>query len=131
MSKSENSLMYESYLNQAGNAINQQADYGKDKYRPGLGKSNINQFSGLMGRGKPNAAGISNWSGGPSDEEIEDDELIEVRGFGVVRLSQLRSMIERKSAEISQSIADDNLNVTNKADLLKLFSQTYEQRNNI
>ena len=40
-------------------------------------------------------------------------------------------MIERKSAEISQSIADGNLNVTNKADLLKLFSQTYEQRNNI
>ena len=89
MSKSENSLMYESYLNQAGNAINQQADYGKDKYRPGLGKSNINQFSGLMGRGKPNAAGISNWTGGPSDEEIEDDELIEVRGFGVVKISQL------------------------------------------
>ena len=69
--------------------------------------------------------------GGISDEEIEGDEdMIEVKGYGVMTVQQLKQLIERRSNEISKSIADGNLNVGNKADILKLFADTYSRRNN-
>ena len=74
MHKNENELMYEGYLNQAGNAMNQQDDFQKMKFRPDVGKSNYNQFSGLNTSLKTNAAAMPTF-GGFGDEEIEDGEI--------------------------------------------------------
>tara|TARA_R110000744_G_scaffold142182_2_gene253736 strand:- start:8386 stop:8655 length:270 start_codon:yes stop_codon:yes gene_type:complete len=74
MIKNENEMIYENYLNQAGNAMNQQNDFRKMKFRPGVGKSNYNQFSGLNTSLETNAAGIPTF-GGFGDEEIEDGEI--------------------------------------------------------
>ena len=128
--KSDNEMIYESaYLNRAGNAMNQQADFQNLKYRPGIGKSNYNQFSGLNTSLKSNTAAMPSF-GGISDEEIEDVQEIEVKGYGVMKIYQLKGLIKDKAAEISKSIADGNLDVSNKADLLKLFADTYSKRNN-
>ena len=128
--KNDIKMIYEGYLNQAGNAIDQQNDYQKMKLRPDIGKSNYNQFTGLNSSLKVNAGSIPNFNGGISDEEIEGSEdMIEVKGFGVMTVSQLKSSIIRKSNEISESIANGNMNVSNKADLLKLFADTYQSKN--
>lgn len=121
-------MIYES-LNQSGIAYDQQQSKG-NKYRPQVGKGNYNQFSGLNTSLKTNAGAMPSF-GGISDEEIEGDEdTIEVKGYGVMTIQQLKQLIERRSNEISQSIADGNLDVGNKADILKLFADTYSRRNN-
>jgi len=126
--KTDNEMIYES-LNQSGIAYDQQQSKG-NKYRPQVGKGNYNQFSGLNTSLKTNAAAMPSF-GGISDEEIEGDEdTIEVKGYGVMTIQQLKQLIERRSNEISQSIADGNLDVGNKADILKLFADTYSRRNN-
>ena len=126
--KTDNEMIYES-LNQSGIAYDQQQSKG-DKFRPQVGKGNYNQFSGLNTSLKTNAAAMPSF-GGISDEEIEGDEgTIEVKGYGVMTIQQLKQLIERRSNEISQSIADGNLDVGNKADILKLFADTYSRRNN-
>ena len=126
--KTDNEMIYES-LNQSGIAYDQQQSKG-NKYRPQVGKGNYNQFSGLNTSLKTNAGAMPSF-GGISDEEIEGDEdTIEVKGYGVMTIQQLKQLIERRSNEISQSIADGNLNVGNKADILKLFADTYSRRNN-
>ena len=69
-------MIFEGYLNQAGNAMNQQNDYRKMKFRPGVGKSNYNQFSGLNTSLKTNAAAMPTFGDGFSgDEEIEGSEI--------------------------------------------------------
>ena len=126
--KTDNEMIYES-LNQSGIAYDQQQSKG-DKFRPQVGKGNYNQFSGLSTSLKTNAGAMPSF-GGISDEEIEGDEdTIEVKGYGVMTIQQLKQLIERRSNEISQSIADGNLDVGNKADILKLFADTYSRRNN-
>jgi len=126
--KTDNEMIYES-LNQSGIAYDQQQSKG-DKFRPQVGKGNYNQFSGLNTSLKTNAGAMPSF-GGISDEEIEGDEdTIEVKGYGVMTIQQLKQLIERRSNEISQSIADGNLDVGNKADILKLFADTYSRRNN-
>jgi len=126
--KTDNEMIYES-LNQSGIAYDQQQSKG-NKYRPQVGKGNYNQFSGLNTSLKTNAGAMPSF-GGISDEEIEGDEdTIEVKGYGVMTIQQLKQLIERRSNEISQSIADGNLDVGNKADILKLFADTYSRRNN-
>ena len=121
-------MIYES-LNQSGIAYDQQQSKG-NKYRPQVGKGNYNQFSGLNTSLKTNAGAMPSF-GGISDEEIgSDEDTIEVKGYGVMTIQQLKQLIERRSNEISQSIADGNLDVGNKADILKLFADTYSRRNN-
>ena len=73
MIKNENEMIFEGYLNQAGNAMDQQNDYQKMKFRPENGKGNYNQFSGLNTSLKTNAAAMPSF-GGISDEEIEGSE---------------------------------------------------------
>ena len=63
-------MIYENYLNQAGNAMNQQNDFRKMKFRPGDGISNLRQFSGLKTSIKINAADMPTF-GGFGDEEIK------------------------------------------------------------
>jgi len=127
--KTENEMIYES-LNQSGIAYDQQQNTGT-KYRPQIGKGNYNQFSGLNTSLKTNAGAMPSFPSNISDEEIEGDEdMIEVKGYGVMTVQQLKQLIERRSNEISKSIADGNLNVGNKADILKLFADTYSRRNN-
>jgi hypothetical protein len=126
--KTDNEMIYES-LNQSGIAYDQQQSKG-NKYRPQVGKGNYNQFSGLNTSLKTNAGAMPSF-GGISDEEIgSDEDTIEVKGYGVMTIQQLKQLIERRSNEISQSIADGNLDVGNKADILKLFADTYSRRNN-
>ena len=84
----------------------------------------MDQFGGLAGRGTPNAGRMSNTPDLSSDEEI-DDVMVEVKGYGVMKRSQLKKLIEVNAEEIQQSIARGQYNVTNKADLLALFSKTY------
>ena len=74
MHKNENEMIFEGYLNEAGNAMNQQDDFQKMKFRPAVGKSNYSMFAGLNTSFKTNPAGM----GGPvsfGDEEIEDGEI--------------------------------------------------------
>lgn len=126
--KTDNEMIYES-LNQSGIAYDQQQSKG-NKYRPQVGKGNYNQFSGLNTSLKTNAGAMPSF-GGISDEEIgSDEDTIEVKGYGVMTIQQLKQLIEGRSNEISQSIADGNLDVGNKADILKLFADTYSRRNN-
>lgn len=126
--KTDNEMIYES-LNQSGIAYDQQQSKG-NKYRPQVGKGNYNQFSGLNTSLKTNAGAMPSF-GGISDEEIgSDEDTIEVKGYGVMTIQQLKQLIERRSNEISQSIADGNLDVGNKADILKLFADTYSRKNN-
>ena len=47
MHKNENEMIFEGYLNEAGNAMNQQDDFQKMKFRPAVGKSNYSMFAGL------------------------------------------------------------------------------------
>lgn len=129
--KSENEMIYEGYVGRAGMAMDQQRDNKNLKFTPryDANNSNLRQFSGLTGNGRANAAGMmssTDLSSQPSDEEIEDVHEIEVKGYGVMKIYQLKGLIKDKAAEISKSIADGNLDVSNKADLLKLFADTYK-----
>jgi hypothetical protein len=56
MIKNENEMIYES-LNQSGIAYDQQRSKN-NKFRPQVGKSNYNQFSGLNTSLKTNAAAM-------------------------------------------------------------------------
>ena len=125
--KSENEMIYEGYIGRAGMAMDQQRD-NKNKFEPryDANNSNLRQFSGLTGNGRANAAGMmssADLSSQPSDEEIR---TVEVKGYGVMRLSQLSDLIKRLSSEISDLVDRGIYNVGDKADLLKLFADTYK-----
>lgn len=126
--KSENEMMYEGYIGRAGMAMDQQRDNKNLKFEPryDANNSNLRQFSGLTGNGRANAAGMmssTDLSSQPSDEETR---TVEVKGYGVMRLSQLSDLIKRLSNEISDSVDRGIYNVGDKADLLKLFADTYK-----
>jgi len=115
--------LFESYR---GLADQQQSTGSNSKYRPGDNNQNSNmaQFGGLAGRSTPNAARMSSSPDLSSDEEV-DDGMVEVKGYGVMERSQLKGLIIRTADDIQQDINRGQLNVTNKADLLNLFSKTY------
>lgn len=126
--KSENEMMYEGYIGRAGMAMDQQRDNKNHKFEPryDANNSNLRQFSGLTGNGRANAAGMmssTDLSSQPSDEETK---MVEVKGYGVMRLSQLSDLIKRLSNEISDLVDRGIYNVGDKADLLKLFADTYK-----
>lgn len=126
--KSENEMIYEGYVGRAGMAMDQQRDNKNLKFTPryDANNSNLRQFSGLTGNGRANAAGMmssTDLSSQPSDEEIR---TVEVKGYGVMRLSQLSDLIKRLSSEISDLVDRGIYNVGDKADLLKLFADTYK-----
>ena len=115
--------LFESYR---GLADQQQSTGSNSKYRPGADNQNSNmaQFGGLAGRGTPNVGRMSSSPDLSSDEEV-DDGMVEVKGYGVMKRSQLKGLIIRTADDIQQDINRGQLNVTNKADLLNLFSKTY------
>lgn len=126
--KSENEMMYEGYIGRAGMAMDQQRDNKNLKFEPryDANNSNLRQFGGLTGNGRANAAGMmssADLSSQPSDEETR---TVEVKGYGVMRLSQLSDLIKRLSSEISDLVDRGIYNVGDKADLLKLFADTYK-----
>ena len=126
--KSENEVIYEGYVGRAGMAMDQQRDNKNLKFTPryDANNSNLRQFSGLTGNGRANAAGMmssADLSSQPSDEETR---TVEVKGYGVMRLSQLSDLIKRLSSEISDLVDRGIYNVGDKADLLKLFADTYK-----
>jgi len=51
--------------------------------------------------------------------------MVEVKGYGVMKKSQLKGLIKKLAQEIQQSLDRGVYNVTDKADLLTLFSKTY------
>jgi hypothetical protein len=118
---SDNQSLFESYR---GLADMQQRSSNNSKYAPGadLKNSNMAQFGGLAGRGTPNAARMSTSADLSSDEE---DVMVEVKGYGVMKKSQLKGLIKKLAQEIQQSLDRGVYNVTDKADLLTLFSKTY------
>jgi hypothetical protein len=126
--KSENEMIYEGYVGRAGMAMDQQRDNKNLKFTPryDANNSNLRQFSGLTGNGRANAAGMmssTDLSSQPSDEETR---TVEIKGYGVMRLSQLSDLIKRLSSEISDLVDRGIYNVGDKADLLKLFADTYK-----
>ena len=126
--KSENEMIYEGYVGRAGMAMDQQRDNKNLKFEPryDANNSNLRQFSGLTGNGRANAAGMmssADLSSQPSDEETR---TVEIKGYGVMRLSQLSDLIKRLSSEISDLVDRGIYNVGDKADLLKLFADTYK-----
>ena len=126
--KSENEMIYEGYIGRAGMAMDQQRDNKNLKFTPryDANNSNLRQFSGLTGNGRANAAGMmssTDLSSQPSDEETR---TVEIKGYGVMRLSQLSDLIKRLSSEISDLVDRGIYNVGDKADLLKLFADTYK-----
>lgn len=126
--KSENEMIYEGYTGRAGMAMDQQRDSKNLKFEPryDANNSNLRQFGGLTGNGRANAAGMmssADLSSQPSDEE---DRMIEVKGYGVMRLTQLRDLIKKLSDDIANAIERDVYAVGDKADLLKLFADTYK-----
>ena len=126
--KSENEMIYEGYIGRAGMAMDQQRDNKNLKFEPryDANNSNLRQFGGLTGNGRANAAGMMSsvdLSSQPSDEETR---TVEVKGYGVMRLSQLAELIKRLSSEISGLVDRGIYNVGDKADLLKLFADTYK-----
>jgi len=52
--------------------------------------------------------------------------MVEVKGYGVMRLTQLRDLIKKLSGDIADAIERDVYAVGDKADLLKLFADTYK-----
>ena len=92
--------------------------------------SNLNQFQfqggGNSGRVVASTIDLS------SDEEIatsDDDKVIEVKGYGTMRASQLEELIVRLADEIQEMVGRGVYKVGDKADLLKLFADTYSRLN--
>lgn len=115
--------LFESYR---GLADQQQSTGSNSKYRPGADNKNSNmaQFGGMAGRGSANAARMSSSPDLSSDEE-SDDGMVEVKGYGVMRKSQLKGLIIKTADDIQQDLNRGQYNIANKADLLTLFSKTY------
>lgn len=129
MHKNENELMYEGYIGRGGMGDDQQRDNRNLKYGPkyDANNSNLAQFGGLTGKGSMNAAMVppsADLTAQPSDEE---DVMIEVKGYGVMRVSQLAGLIRTLSDDITKLIDRGIYNIGDKADLLKLFADTYSR----
>ncbi len=92
--------LFESYR---GLADQQQRSSNNSKYRPGDDSQNSNmaQFGGLAGRGSANAARMSSTPDLSSDEEV-DDAMVEVKGYGVMKRSQLKGLISKTADDIQQ-----------------------------
>ena len=121
MASIDNDIIYEGYVGNVLEHNNSNTQYSP-KFR---GPSNLNQFAGLMGGGKANPARMGSsvdLSAQPSDEE---SPVVEVKGYGTMRVSQLVELIQRLSNEIQDSIENERYNVGDKADRLKLFADTY------
>jgi len=119
--REEDRNIVESYLNQSAIGTMQQRNPNNDKYRPGddVENSNANQFSGLIGRGKANAAGIMSAVDLASDNEDEvygyidlkhEDTIntpsnpsIVITGYGRVNLTTLTDNIRRDLADLSKA----------------------------
>jgi hypothetical protein len=119
--REEDRNIVESYLNQSAIGTMQQRNSNNDKYRPGddLQNSNLDQFSGLTGRGKANAGGIMSSVDLASDNEGEvygyidlkhEDTLatpsnpsILITGYGRVNLTALTDNIRRDLADLSKA----------------------------
>jgi len=119
--REEDRNIVESYLNQSAIGTMQQRNSNNDKYRPGddLQNSNLDQFSGLTGRGKANAGGIMSSVDLASDNEGKvygyidlkhEDTLatpsnpsILITGYGRVNLTTLTDNIRRDLADLSKA----------------------------
>tara|TARA_R110000787_G_scaffold2789_5_gene10920 strand:- start:2969 stop:3382 length:414 start_codon:yes stop_codon:yes gene_type:complete len=129
MHKNENELMYEGYIGRGGMATDQQRDNRNLKYGPkyDANNSNLAQFAGLTGNGSMNAAMVASSADLTAQPSDEEDAMIEVKGYGVMRVSQLAGLIHTLTADISKSIDRGVYNIGDKADLLKLFADTYNR----
>ena len=148
--REEDRNIAESYLNQSAIGTMQQRNPNSDKYRPGddVENSNINQFSGLVGRGKANAGGIMSSVDLASDNEGEvygyidlkhEDTIntpfnpsILISGYGRMDLETLTASIRKDLADLSEAsivtitakVADSNSVLVHK---VKALDQVIQQ----
>ncbi len=119
--REEDRRITESYLNQSAIGTMQQRNTSNDKFRPGddVENSNVNQFAGLIGRGKANAGGVMSTVDLASDNEGEvygyidlkhEDTIntpsnpsILVTGYGRVNLTTLTDNIRKDLADLSEA----------------------------
>jgi len=122
MYKTENEIIYENHLNKGAIGDQQNSDKGS-KYAPVSNKnSNAAQWSGVLGRGTPNSG---NMRSGPDLSSDEEDETIHIKGYGVMRVSQVEGAIKRLSDEISEMTNKGIFTIGNKADMLTVFADGY------
>ncbi len=129
MHKNENELMYEGYIGRGGMGDDQQRDNRNLKYGPkyDANNSNLAQFGGLTGKGSMNAAMVASSADLTAQPSDEEDVMVEVKGYGVMRVSQLAGLIRTLSDDITKLIDRGIYNIGDKADLLKLFADTYSR----
>jgi hypothetical protein len=121
--KTDNEMIYENHLNKG--AIGDQQNSGKStKYAPvsDLKNSNAAQWSGVLGRGTSNGG---NMRSSPDLSSDEEHETLHIKGYGVMRVSQVEGAIKRLSDEISELISKGIFTIGNKADMLTVFADGY------
>jgi len=127
MTSKDKDLIYETYLNQSAIAHDQQRQRGvRYDARSDFNNSNLAQFSGLTGYGKPGVARLHGLDPFPSDEE--EDQIV-VKGYGTMSLPQLRKLIENTAQELYEYTQEGVYNIEGKAQLLALFAKTYRENN--
>ncbi len=113
MFKSDNSLMYETYLNQSAIAHDQQRSTLKYRPKYDTNNSNLQQFAGLTGNGSMNPARV------PSHEGEEENVI--VKGYGKVTIPQLQDLIKKAAKSIHDACERDNFKIKEKVELLSLL----------
>ena len=122
MYKTENEIIYENHLNKGAIGVQQNSGKGSE-YAPVSDKnSNAGSWSGVLGRGTPNGG---NMRSGPDLSSDEEDETIHIKGYGVMRVSQVEGAIKRLSDEISEMTNKGIFTIGNKADMLTVFADGY------
>jgi len=148
--REEDKRIIESYLNQSAIGDMQQRNPKNDKYRPSddIENSNINQFSGLVGRGKANAGNTMSTVDLASDNEGEVHGYIDLKhedtintpsnpsiivtGYGRVSLTALTDNIRRDLADLAKApILAINAKITDPDSVLvhkvKALNQVMQQ----
>lgn len=117
--------LYEQNLNQSAIGSMQQRDpNGNLKYRPG--EAGPGQSYVRYNVPTTNSAKVKGSPFVPNG--ISDEETIYVPGYAKMKPSQLKGSIKRCIEEISEAFENGNYSfITSKADLLKLFSDTYSK----
>jgi len=115
--------LYEQNLNQSAIGLMQQRDPNGNLYRPGEagpGQSYAPYNVSTTNSAKVKAPFVPNG--------ISEEETIYVPGYAKMKTSQLKGSIKRCIEEISEAFANGNYSfISSKADLLKLFSDTYSK----
>ena len=115
--------LYEQNLNQSAIGLMQQRDpNGNLKYRPG--EAGPGQSYTRYNVPTTNSAKVKGSPFVPNG--ISDEETIYVPGYAKMNPSQLKGSIKRCIEEINEAFENGNYSfISSKADLLKLFSDTY------